>query len=84
MTWKDIIKQDDKRVEDEIERILNSEIYDESHYSHESAKGLEGVLNELFGFKIEVEYVPDDSAYYIDFKGKTYKFDKDGRFSESR
>jgi hypothetical protein len=83
MTWKDIIKSE-KEDKDEIERILNYEIYDESHYSREDAKGLEGALNESFGFKIEVEYVPDDSAYYISFKGKTYKFDKDGRFSESR
>jgi len=90
MTWKDIIKSA-KEDKDEIERILNYHVSGEDDYSREKAKELESILNQSFDDKIEVEYVPDDSAYYIDVydgsrmrnrkgQGKTYRFDKDGKF----
>ncbi len=84
MTWKDLIKQDDKKVEDEIERILNYHIFGKDDYNYKTEKELESILNESFDFKIAVDYVPDDSAYYIDFKGNLTNLNKMVNFPKGK
>jgi len=82
------LKEFAKKIEPMMEQILNYHVFDESDYNDETRDKLETALNQAFNFnRIEVDYVPDDSAYYIDLTGeksegefRTYKFDKDGRF----
>ena len=87
-----------KEIEPMIEKILNYHVSDESDYNDETRDKLKTVLNSAFNFnRIHVDYVPEDSAFYIDLsEGETedgtrivgadvdYKFDKDGRFTRIR
>lgn len=82
------LKEFAKKIEPMMEQILNYHVFDESDYNDETRDKLQTALNQAFNFdRIEVDYVPDDSAYYIDLTGeksggefRTYKFDKNGRF----
>jgi len=83
-----------KEIEPMIEKILNYHVSDASDYNDETRDRLKTALNSAFNFnRIHVDYVPEDSAFYIDLsEGETedgvrivgadaeYKFDKDGNF----
>ena len=80
MTWQIILKN---KIMDEIEIAINNGIYDESDYTTENADTFQRFLRRKYNDdNIVVEYIEDDKAFYIDFKGITYKFDINGKFTK--
>ena len=94
--WEGTLKADTD--EKELELTINREIYDSTDYTFEKGSRLESLLQRQFNNDdIEVEYVDEDSAFYIKVLGKlrshmpqasrmrrtttTYKFDINGNFS---
>jgi len=78
-----------KKIEPMIEKILNYHVSDKSDYNDKTRDKLKTTLNSAFNFnRIHVDYVSEDSAYYIDIsegeeqegEAVTYKFDENGRF----